>query len=835
MEYSKDILLIWEGHANVKFAGSVELFEYLYKYLFKGPDKAEYDVTMDATVVDEIKESLRGRYLCATEGAWRIFGYVTYDRSPSVVCLPVHLEGDDWIEFKEGQEELALNSSISLLQRYFYRPFGPPFDTLLYNQYFEQFVVTKECPKRFQPSAVTPDASAPSQQSSLDRAPPGQQFYVSPRTRGEAPLCRLEMKFPRQKEVFFLRHILLHQPKNDFGDCRKHGGKTFATFEEALQATGRFQRSDEAHAVLDELVALRYTGAQLRFAFLVLLEQEAAPVQLFKKYERHLMKDYLNRGLSPETAWRHLISALHASWLESGNQADAWQLATPTPTEPAAVSADQPKALTRTREAVAKMVRSDKTQHAASNHILACMNKPENSFIFIGGRAGTGKSTLATHITHEVDALMKSIVNVATTGQAALELPRCGTAHSTFGIPLDGDETQACSIPLRSQRAHHLATATVIQWDEWPSAKRTDWEAVLRFFDALKLQWPKEFISKTFVCYGDFRQIPPVLPRADRRAIVSMSVRASASWALFRSFALVVKHRQARDSTYAGWIDTVGDGRTALVATRSGETSFVGLPYTERIEDEAAAIAFCFPHLNDPRHCSKSKILAARNTLVDAYNNRILRSLVETFKLPSFHRYSADTMDMDVDNCIEPHITNEFLNMQHKPGVPPHDLFLVEGALYELMRNFSVADRLMNHVPVLVKKVHENHVDVETLDGRVFPLPRICFRWQIANGTSTMTRRQYPLRPAYASTINGGQGRTLFRCALDVRHHPFSHGQLYVAVSRVCHRSDLRVLVTRDYISQAGEALTRNVVWTELLLGSVSDRSHTTEYIYIYI
>ena len=51
----------------MKFAGSVELFEYLYKYLSKGSDRASYDVTMDDTVLNELRERQRGRYLCATD------------------------------------------------------------------------------------------------------------------------------------------------------------------------------------------------------------------------------------------------------------------------------------------------------------------------------------------------------------------------------------------------------------------------------------------------------------------------------------------------------------------------------------------------------------------------------------------------------------------------------------------------------------------------------------------------------------------------------------------------------------------------------------------------
>ena len=257
----------------------------------------------------------------------------------------------------------------------------------------------------------------------------------------------------------------------------------------------------------------------------------------------------------------------------------------------------------------------------------------------------------------------------------------------------------------------------------------------------------------------------------------------------------------------------------------SGEAGFVQLPFSKILQDEDAAVAFCFPHLNDPHNCAQSKILAARNTLVDAYNSRILRVLARTYKCASFERCSADTLDMDADNVIEPHITNEYLNLQEKPGVPSHNLLLVEGALYELMRNFSPGDRLMNHTPVVLRNVHTHHVDFETLDGRFFPLPCICFRWQVANGTSTMTRRQYPLRPGYASTFNGGQSRTLMRCAVDVRYHPFTHGHLYVAVSRVRHRDHMQVLAAGENISADNHVLTRNIVWPELLIGSAPSRS----------
>ena len=199
VEYAAAILTRWQGHANVKFAGSVNLFEYLYKYLFKGPDFACYSVTFDGQPVDEIADWLRGRYLCATEAAWRLFGYTTYERVPQVVCLPVHLESEDWVHYNEGTEAQALVTSISPLLRYFYRPRCLPFTALKYHEYFEHFSVSKNCPKTLQGRfpllfQSSDDASHPEQrllldmpgspycgmlvQPCLDTAPDGQQHFV---------------------------------------------------------------------------------------------------------------------------------------------------------------------------------------------------------------------------------------------------------------------------------------------------------------------------------------------------------------------------------------------------------------------------------------------------------------------------------------------------------------------------------------------------------------------------------------------------------------------------------------------------------------------------------
>ncbi len=820
VEYNADLLEFWDGHANVKYAGSVELFEYLYKYLFKGPDKASYDVTLDETVQDELREWQRGRYLCATEASWRIFGYHTYDRTPHVICLTVHLQGEDWVQFWEGREDEAVSTRVSSLQRYFYRPQIPHIQGLRYYEYFEQYMVAPTCPQGLHLLNVDDLATSGHLHSGhevayRDMAPPGQEHYVYKRQRGVSPVCRLEMKYPRQKEVFFLRHILLNFPKASWADCRQHNGISYASHEEAMLATGHFARTDEAHAVLDELVALRYTAHQFRFAFIVLLEQEALPLTLFRKYEGTLLKDFLDRGRSVEHARQELLRVLHLAWLRNGNTDETWKL--PLPRVGSELGENAPSASQSTQRD-RTLLRKDADQSRVADALAQLWRSRQEHFVFVEGRAGTGKSFLARYLYTEVTAAGEPVVNVATTGQAALGMPSGATAHSVFGIPVEDEANLTCTITFRSQAAVRLARARVIQWDELPSARRSAWEAAMKLLEALKEQLPDIYVPKLFVGYGDFRQIPPVLPRASRNTVVQSTVRASPGWARFQCFRLSRVWRQAADRGFARWLDAIGDGSAKPHVMPSGEKGYVLLNAVPMVAAEDEMIDHCFPHLAETADCAQSKIMAMRNSMVAAYNARILHRLAATYRWPSFNKCSADSIDMDGESLIESYVTTEFLNMQEHPGVPPHSLHLVEGALYELVRNFSPPDRLMNHTPVILHKVREHHVVVRTLTGKNFPLPRIVFRFPIANGTTSMTRRQYPLRPAYATTVHGVQGSTLLRGGLDLRHMPFIHGQLYVSLSRFPSRDSLRVLSDASYVHRETTPLAKNIVWHEMLL-----------------
>ena len=79
-------------------------------------------------------------------------------------------------------------------------------------------------------------------------------------------------------------------------------------------------------------------------------------------------------------------------------------------------------------------------------------------------------------------------------------------------------------------------------------------------------------------------------------------------------------------------------------------------------------------------------------------------------------------------------------------------------------------------------------------------------------------RRQLPLRPAFAMTINKAQGQTLHMAGLYLPSQPFSHGQLYVAKTRVGSRSALRIVAKCGKVRGREGVYVQNVVHQELLL-----------------
>lgn len=85
-------------------------------------------------------------------------------------------------------------------------------------------------------------------------------------------------------------------------------------------------------------------------------------------------------------------------------------------------------------------------QRSAYKEIMDAVSSGRGGTFFVYGFGGTGK----THIWKILSAAIRSkgeiVLNVASSGIAALLLPGGRTAHSRFGIPLNPDEFTMCNV-----------------------------------------------------------------------------------------------------------------------------------------------------------------------------------------------------------------------------------------------------------------------------------------------------------------------------------------------------------------------------------------------------
>ncbi|XP_074374526.1 uncharacterized protein LOC141714930 [Apium graveolens] len=109
--YNRDLLVKYQCHMNVEICCHARSLKYLFKYCLKGHDRATIEITSriadkdryDETPIDEINAYFDGRYICASEAAYRIFGYPIHCRSISVLRLAFHLPGERIYTLSESE------------------------------------------------------------------------------------------------------------------------------------------------------------------------------------------------------------------------------------------------------------------------------------------------------------------------------------------------------------------------------------------------------------------------------------------------------------------------------------------------------------------------------------------------------------------------------------------------------------------------------------------------------------------------------------------------------------------------------------------------------------
>ncbi|KAI9128729.1 hypothetical protein K1719_000212 [Acacia pycnantha] len=135
-----------------------------------------------------------------------------------------------------------------------------------------------------------------------------------------------------------------------------------------------------------------------------------------------------------------------------------------------------------------------------------------------------------------------------------------------------------------------------------------------------------------------------------------------------------------------------------------------------------------------------------------------------------------------------------------------------------LLRNIDQAAGLSNGTRLQIKQLGKNVIMAKALNGTSIGEDILIHRMDMnlseAKLSFTMTRRQFPIIISFAITINKSQGQSMANVGLYLPSPVFSHGQLYVALSRVKSSKGLKILILNEF--NKCTCTTTNVVYREV-------------------
>lgn len=799
--YSPILTKTFNAHINVEYCSSVKSIKYICKYVHKGSDMAVFGV-QSMNENDEIARYQMGRYISSNEAVWRILGFPIHERDPAVYHLAIHLENGQRVYFNEqNAAQRAFEPPKTTLTEFFnlcqqQNNFGQFARTLLYSNVPTYFTWNK--PRK-----------------SWEPRKRGTPFPDQPGIYSTNVLGRLYTVHPKQRECFYLRLLLINVPGPTSFECLKTvNGQLHDTYHDACKALQLLEGDTHWDTTIAD-AALSSSPHQIRALFAIILTTcfPTNPKEIWEKYKDSMSEDILHaqRTLSgdPHMLFNEDIYNDSLTRIEDHciliNNEPLIRLGMPSPNRLASdlFNREMQREQLYDTDTLNEYVQINEQkmlpeQKAIYDRIMLAIAAEEGGFFFLDAPGGTGKTFLISLILAKIRSQRNIALAIASSGIAATLLDGGRTAHSALKLPLNiqTNENAVCNIKPHSSMANVLQKCQIIIWDECTMAHKHSLEALDRTMKDLKGN-VRIFGGALLLLSGDFRQTLPVIPRSTYADEINACLKSSSLW---RSVVKLQLHTNMRvqlqnDPSAARFSEQlldIGNGKMPINAI----TQTIKFPedFCNIVSSRDELIENVFPNIhtniNSHQWLSERAILAAKNVDVDAINvyvQNMLQNETLTFK----------SMDTVVDENDGVNYPTEFLNSLDLPGLPPHILQLKIGSPIILLRNLN-APKLCNGTRLVIRKMFGNVIEATIITGKFkgehVLIPRIPMI--PTDAPIQFKRLQFPVRLAFAITINKAQGQSMQICGLDLDNACFSHGQLYVACSRVGKPNDLFIYTT---------------------------------------
>ncbi|KAG2596891.1 hypothetical protein PVAP13_5KG209907 [Panicum virgatum] len=782
------LLKKYQAHINVEYVNKSKVLKYLCKYVNKGPEQAhiffeqikkgqDTPVNEQTKDIDEIKEYLDCRYICEQDALWRLLGYEIHYHWPPVERLPVHLPLMNLTKIKK---DAKLSDIIN----------DPKKQKTMLTEWFvtnKEYEEAKELTYCEFPLKWRWDETNKKWIKRQHGFKIGRLYYVN----------------PAEGERFYLRMLLMIvKGATSYADLRTYNGTVYETFKEACAARGLLNDDNEWYNTFEEATKWA-TPSQLRDLFVTML------TFCDLKDERENGQNINNYNLP----YRSLCSGLdiHNQLIQEELCYNVQHLE---------------------EEANKLYSQLNKDQKDAFHQIVQSVLDNRPKIYFVSGHGGTGKTFLWTTIVSYLRAQKKIVLTVASSGVASLLLPNGRTAHSRFRIPIDIDEMSICDIKRGTKLAKLLIDTSLVIWDEALMTNKQCFEAFDRSLRDIMSESTKEasdipFGGKVVVLGGDPKQILPVIENGSKSQIISASIVKSYLWKHVTTIYLTENMRLKRINqntseykeieSFNNWILSVGNGDTKDSTNNDDASDSVLVQIPEELlirttgHKIGALVHYTYPdfqtNFQHPNYLKERAILATTNEIVDEINDYMINILPN----PEREYLSADSISKCSDAVNDANILYpvEYLNTLNANNYPPHKLRLKVGVPIMLLRNLNQSLGLCNGTRLIAEIITGTHTGEKTY------IPRINLTTKAPHWPFTLNRRQFPIKVCYSMTINKSQGQTLSNVGVYLKKQVFTHGQLYVALSRVTSKKGLKILIENEDGSCGSK--TQNIVYKEIL------------------